>query len=48
MVYKGPGLVREITQGLAAKLKSNGMTSIEQAVGQEAETLARGEGLHFP
>ena len=45
MVYKGPGLVREITQGLAARLKAEGMVSISQVVGQSAEGMARGEGL---
>lgn len=45
MVYKGPGLVRQITEGLAARLKAGGMTSIDQAVGLEAEAIARGEGL---
>lgn len=45
MVYKGPGLVREITQGLAEKLKANGMATISEAVGRDAGRLARGEGL---
>jgi dihydroorotate dehydrogenase len=44
MVYKGPGLVREITQGLAGKLKAHGLTSISHAVGRDAERLARAEG----
>jgi dihydroorotate dehydrogenase len=45
MVYKGPGLVREITQGLVARLKAEGLTSVSQAVGRDAGRLARGEGL---
>lgn len=45
MVYKGPGLVRQVTEGLAAKLQATGMTSIRQAVGQGAQALAAGEGL---
>lgn len=34
LVYQGPGLVQEITQGLAAKLASAGHATIEDAVGR--------------
>ncbi len=35
MVYKGPGIAREIAVGLAKKLKSDGLASIAEAVGTE-------------
>jgi dihydroorotate dehydrogenase len=33
MVYEGPGLVKEIVDGLRAKLKTGGFTTLSQAVG---------------
>jgi dihydroorotate dehydrogenase len=35
LVYEGPGLVDRIKQGLAAKLRAEGFTSIAQAVGAD-------------
>lgn len=35
LVYRGPGLVREITEGLAALLRRDGFDCIEQARGQD-------------
>lgn len=40
LVYKGPALVEEILEGLAAKLTSAGYGAVEEAVGCEAEALA--------
>lgn len=35
LVYQGPGLVRQIVQGLAKRLSAEGMSSIAEAVGSE-------------
>lgn len=35
LVYEGPGLVRQILDGLSARLRREGMTEIAQAVGSE-------------
>jgi len=35
LVYKGPGLVRQIVQGLAQRVNGEGMSSIAEAVGSE-------------
>jgi dihydroorotate dehydrogenase len=40
MIYEGPGLARDIAQGLAAKVRAAGFTTIRQAVGREASGLA--------
>jgi dihydroorotate dehydrogenase len=37
LVYKGPALVQEILDGLSQKLRDNTMTSLEQAIGRDAE-----------
>ncbi len=44
LVYEGPGLVERIKQGLAAKLRADGFTSIAQAVGADH----RGTGMSVP
>ena len=36
MVYEGPGIVRNIVEGLAEKLKQAGLGSIAEAVGTGA------------
>ncbi len=36
LVYHGPGLVREINTGLAARLRADGFTNIMQAIGVDA------------
>lgn len=43
MVYEGPGIAREITQGLIDLLARSGMQSIREAVGAGA----RARGAHF-
>ncbi len=44
LVYHGPGLVAEIVEGLAARLKANGFTRISEAVGSGAkEWRSKGE-----
>jgi dihydroorotate dehydrogenase len=40
LVYEGPGLVERIKQGLAAKLRADGFTSIAQAVGADHRAKA--------
>ena len=37
LVYEGPGLVRRINEGLVALLERDGLTSIEEAVGVDAD-----------
>lgn len=41
LVYEGPGLIGEITQGLLAKVKAENLASISAAVGRDAEAFAR-------
>ena len=41
LVYKGPGLVSEILQGLAGKLNKAGVSSLTAIVGSEAAALTR-------
>jgi dihydroorotate dehydrogenase (fumarate)/dihydroorotate dehydrogenase len=36
LVYRGPGLVREILSGLAARLEADGFASVADAVGADA------------
>ena len=38
LVYQGPGVVREITQGLATLLKRDGFSSVMQAIGADHRT----------
>jgi dihydroorotate dehydrogenase len=40
LVYRGPGVIGEILEGLRARLKERGFRSIEQAVGTRAEHWA--------
>ena len=40
LVYHGPGLVAEINRDLAARLKADGFTSVEQAVGADLRASA--------
>jgi dihydroorotate dehydrogenase len=42
MVFKGPGLAREIADGLAAVCRREGMDSIRQLVGRRAGAIAAG------
>jgi dihydroorotate dehydrogenase len=41
LVYQGPGLIDEIKQGLARRLRQHGFASIKDAVGQQADTWAQ-------
>jgi dihydroorotate dehydrogenase len=41
MVYKGPGLIGEIKQGLLQKLASE-KTSLSQVIGRDATAIAQG------
>jgi dihydroorotate dehydrogenase len=45
LVFKGPGLPRAILRSLIRMLDDRGFASIGEAVGSEAEKLARGEGV---
>jgi dihydroorotate dehydrogenase len=42
LVYQGPGLVARLNSGLVSGLRRNGFTRIRDAIGVEAERLARG------
>ncbi|MEQ9335497.1 quinone-dependent dihydroorotate dehydrogenase [Thalassobaculum sp.] len=42
LVYNGPGLFRRIRDELAALMRADGLTRIEDAVGRDAERLAHG------
>ena len=35
MIYKGPGVIKEINKGLVRLLEKDGYTNISQAVGNE-------------
>jgi dihydroorotate dehydrogenase len=37
LVYRGPGLVKEIKQGLAGLLERDGLSNISEAVGLDHE-----------
>ncbi len=39
LVYRGPMLVKEIIEGLALRLKADGFTSLQQAIGIDASTM---------
>lgn len=45
MVFKGPGLAREIKAGLAGEARRAGLTRLNALVGRDAAAIARGEGL---
>ncbi len=40
LIYKGPGLVGEIKDGLARQLAADGLSSISDAVGRDAQAIA--------
>jgi dihydroorotate dehydrogenase len=40
LVFQGPGLITAVLSGLAQKLKANGMTRLDQAVGLQSRALA--------
>ncbi|TCR60839.1 quinone-dependent dihydroorotate dehydrogenase [Bosea sp. BK604] len=43
LVFKGPGLVREIKAGLAGQARRAGLTRLSALVGRDAEAIASGE-----
>ena len=43
LVYKGPRLIEEIKQGLLDRMAAECLTSLAEAVGRDAERIARGE-----
>ncbi|CAM5771580.1 quinone-dependent dihydroorotate dehydrogenase [Bosea minatitlanensis] len=45
LVYKGPGLVREIKAGLASQARRAGLPRLTALIGRDAAAIARGEGL---
>ncbi|SDF62172.1 quinone-dependent dihydroorotate dehydrogenase [Bosea robiniae] len=45
MVFKGPGLAKEIKAGLAAQARRAGLTRLTALIGRDAAAIARGEGL---
>jgi dihydroorotate dehydrogenase len=40
LVYKGPGLIRDILSGLSMRLEKNGYSALQQAVGSAAASIA--------
>jgi dihydroorotate dehydrogenase len=45
MVFKGPGLAKEIKAGLASRARRAGLTRLTALIGRDAAAIARGEGL---
>ncbi|MGX5734255.1 quinone-dependent dihydroorotate dehydrogenase [Bosea thiooxidans] len=45
MVFKGPGLVKTVKDGLAARVRSAGLPRLSPLVGRDAAAIARGENL---
>lgn len=45
MVFKGPGLAKEIKTGLATRARRAGLTRLTALIGRDAEAIARGERL---
>ena len=45
MVFKGPGLAKEIKAGLATRARRAGLTRLTALIGRDAAAIARGEGL---
>ena len=45
LVYKGPGLVKEIKAGLASQARRAGLPRLTALIGRDAAAIARGEGL---
>jgi len=45
MVFKGPGLAKEIKAGLATRARRAGLTRLNALIGRDAAAIARGEGL---
>lgn len=42
LIYRGPGVVRDVNRGLLARLEASGYTSLAEAVGSEAEAIREG------
>ena len=45
MVFKGPGLAKEVKAGLAAQARRAGLPRLTALIGRDAAAIARGEGL---
>ncbi len=45
MVFKGPGLAKEVKAGLATQARRAGLTRLTALIGRDAAAIARGEGL---
>ena len=45
MVFKGPGLAKEIKTGLATRARRAGLTRLNALIGRDAAAIARGERL---
>lgn len=45
LVFKGPGLVKEIKAGLALQARRAGLPRLTALIGRDAAAIARGEGL---
>lgn len=45
MVFKGPGLAKEIKAGLARQARQAGLPRLNALIGRDAAAIARGEGL---
>lgn len=45
LVFKGPGLIGEIKQGLASEVRNAGLPRLSALVGRDAAAIARGETL---
>ena len=45
MVFKGPGLAKEVKTGLATRARRAGLTRLTALIGRDAAAIARGEGL---
>jgi len=45
MVFKGPGLAKEVKTGLATRARRAGLTRLTALIGRDAAAIARGEGI---
>lgn len=45
MVFKGPGLIGEVKQGLASEVRKAGLPRLDALVGRDAAAIARGETI---
>jgi dihydroorotate dehydrogenase len=45
LVFKGPSLIAEILDGLAARMAASGLASLKEAVGCKAKSYQNGAGI---